>query len=205
MAGTEASTKVFERIGTTLEHATQTFVTDTVSNLITTIAPWALAGVTIYIALYGYLVIFDKVNAPFKDGMIKIAKIVVISAISLNAGNYLSYIVGFLSGIQDGLASAFSGSDSGTTIYAALDRSLGKGMELILKLREQANNAGWTQWGEVIGWWVIAALIGVGLALVIVIGGITLLMSTMYLKILFAIGPFFVMSLLWPVTTFPRL
>ena len=39
-----------------------------------------------------------------------------------------------------------------------------------------------------------------GFALVVVVGGIAIMVSTFYLKILFAIGPVFIMCLMFPVT-----
>jgi len=190
---------VFQGIGGTLDNATATFVNSVVADTISTIQPWAVGGLTLYIIMYGYMMIFGKVEEPFKTGMVKMGKIIFISMMALNADIYLNWVVAALSGIEAGLTAAFGGGD-GNTIYATLDSSLSKGLELILKAREKASNAGWRQIGTIFGWWLIAILIAIGFGLVVVFGGIAILLSTVYLKILFAIGPLFILMLMWPVT-----
>lgn len=54
--------------------------------------------------------------------------------------------------------------------------------------------------GALVGWIVIGVFIAVSHALVMVFGGIALLMSTIYLKVILAIGPLFILALIWPVT-----
>lgn len=98
-----------------------------------------------------------------------------------------------------GLTAAFSGSGGGP-IYASLDSSLSKGLELILQCKQKAQEAGWTEISTSMGWWIIAAIIAGGFALVVVFGGIAIMVSTFYLKILFAIGPVFIMCLMFPVS-----
>ena len=194
-----ATTSVFTSIGQTIDNATTTFVTDVATDTIATIYPWALAGLTLYIVLYAYMMIFGKVENAGADGVIKAAKIIIISTMALNADMYLNGVVSALKGIEEGLTAAFSGSGGGP-IYASLDNSLSKGLELILQCKQKAQEAGWTEISTSIGWWIIAAIIAVGFALVVVVGGIAIMVSTFYLKILFAIGPVFIMCLMFPVT-----
>ncbi|KAG1486860.1 hypothetical protein G6F53_013876 [Rhizopus delemar] len=102
---------------------------------------------------------------------------------ALNADMYLNGVVSALKGIEEGLTAAFSGGGGGP-IYASLDSSLSKGLELILQCKQKAQEAGWTEISTSIGWWIIAAIIAVGFALVVVVGGIAIMVSTFYLKIL---------------------
>jgi type IV secretion system protein VirB6 len=194
-----ATTSVFTSIGQTIDNATTTFVTDVAADTITTIYPWALACLTLYIVLYGYMMIFGKVDSPGGDGLIKAAKIMIVATMALNADMYLNGVVSALKGIEEGLTAAFSGSGGGP-IYASLDSSLSKGLDLILQCKQKAQEAGWTEISTAIGWWIIGAIIAVGFALVVVVGGIAIMVSTFYLKILFAIGPVFVLCLMFPVT-----
>ncbi len=194
-----ATTSVFTSIGQTIDNATTTFVTDVATDTIATIYPWALACLSLYVVLYGYMMIFGKVESPGNDGLIKAAKVMIIGTMALNADMYLNGVVSALRGIEEGLTAAFSGSGGGP-IYASLDNSLSKGLELILQCKQKAQEAGWTEVSTSIGWWIIAAIIAVGFALVVVVGGIAVMVSTFYLKILFAIGPVFIMALMFPVT-----
>ena len=50
-----AKTTVFQNIGGALDNATATFVTDVVANTIAIITPWAIGGLTLFIVLYGYM------------------------------------------------------------------------------------------------------------------------------------------------------
>jgi type IV secretion system protein VirB6 len=194
-----ATTSVFTNIGQTIDNATATFITDIAADTINTIYPWALACLTLYIVLYGYMMIFGKVDSPGTDGLIKAAKIMIVATMALNADMYLNSVVSALKGIEEGLTAAFSGSGGGP-IYASLDSSLSKGLDLILQCKQKAQEAGWTEISTAIGWWINGAIIAVGFALVVVVGGIAIMVSTFYLKILFAIGPVFVLCLMFPVT-----
>ncbi|EKN6008510.1 hypothetical protein DVQ89_22595 [Yersinia enterocolitica] len=192
------TTTVFTGIGETIDNATATFVTDVASNTIDIIYPWAIGGVTLYIMLWSYMMIAGKVDSPARDGFIKIAKIMIIGAMALNADWYLNGVISALQGIEEGLTAAF-GDGQGGSIYATLDNSLSKGLELILMCKQKASEAGWS-FGKAIGWWIIAAIMTVGFALVVVVGGIAVMVSTFYIKILFAIGPIFIMCLMFPIT-----
>lgn len=194
-----AKTTVFQGIGATLDNATATFVTDVVSDTIATIYPWAVGGLTLFLVLYGYMLMMGRIQDAGASGLIMTGKVVIISLLALNADIYLSWVVSGLQGVEEGLTSAFGGG-SGGTVYETLDSSLSKGLELILQAREKASEASWRQMGTIFGWWLIAALIAVGFGLVVVFGGIAILLSTVYLKILFAIGPLFILMLMWPVT-----
>lgn len=194
-----AKTTVFQGIGTTLDNATATFVTDVVSDTIATIYPWAIGGLTLFLVLYGYMLMMGRIQDAGSSGFIMTGKVLIISLLALNTDIYLNWVVSGLQGVEEGLTSAFGGGGGGT-VYETLDSSLSKGLELILQAREKASEASWRQIGTIFGWWLIAALIAVGFGLVVVFGGIAILLSTVYLKILFAIGPLFILMLMWPVT-----
>lgn len=194
-----ASTKVFESIGQTFDNAVQTFVADVATSTIATVYPWALGFLSLYVMLYGYMIAFGKIDEPFKEGIIKCVKIMFIGTMALNADMYLNGVVSAFQGIEEGLTSAFSGGNGGS-IYASLDSSLSKGLELILQCRQKAQEAGWTEFGTSLGWWLIALIIAIGFALVVVFGGVLIMVSSVYMKILFAIGPVFIMAAMFPVS-----
>ncbi|MFT3757652.1 type IV secretion system protein [Thauera sp.] len=194
-----ATTNVFQGIGGTLDNATTTFVTNVAGDTIATVYPWALGALTLYITLYAYMMMTGQVQEPFKTGLLKMVKVMIVGTMALNADMYLNGVVEAFRGIEEGLTSAFSGS-AGGSIYASLDSSLSKGLELIMQCREKAQAASWREMGTIFMWYLIMAILAIGFALVVVFGGIAILMSTIYLKILFAIGPVFIMCLMFPVT-----
>lgn len=193
------TTTVFQGIGGTIDNATATFVSSVSSDMIATISPWAISGAALTFVLYGYLIMAGKIQQPGPDFLIKSVKIAIIGALALNAGTYMDWVVGTLKGLEESLAAAVSNGGGGS-IYATLDSSLGKGMDIIAQCLEQAKASGWTELPTAIGWYICAVLIAIGLTLVVVVGGIAIIMSTMMLKVLFAIGPVFIMSLMFPVT-----
>ncbi|MDP1757243.1 MAG: type IV secretion system protein, partial [Pseudohongiella sp.] len=103
-----ATTSVFTAIGQTIDNATNTFVVDVATATIDKIYYWALGGLTLYIVMYGYMLIFGKVQSPGGDGLIKAAKVMIIGVMALNADMYLNGVVSALKGIEEGLTAAFS-------------------------------------------------------------------------------------------------
>ena len=119
------TTSVFQGVGGTIDNATAAFVTNVSSDMIATITPWAISGAALYFTLYGYLIIAGKVQQPFGDFLVKSAKIALIGALALNAGNYLALVVETLKGLEAALAAAVGSGGTGT-IYGTLDATLGQ-------------------------------------------------------------------------------
>ncbi|MFT8259196.1 MAG: type IV secretion system protein (plasmid) [Candidatus Symbiodolus clandestinus] len=194
-------TTVFQGIAGSVNNALKTFITDSSSSLIQEITPWAISGTTIYLMLYGYMILYGKIQQPINDFFIKSAKILLIGLVALNTDVYLEWVVNFFQGVEESLAKALSHS-SGTdsSVYASLDHSLSKGFEVVLQCREKATGAGWSKFSLALCWWIITGLIGTGFFLVSLTGGVAVLMSTIMLKLAFSIGPIFVLCAMWPVT-----
>lgn len=194
------STSVFQGIGGTFDDLLQVFVINSSSNLIKEITPWAVGFTTVYFLLYGYMILLGKIQEPFSDFLVKSAKIIFIGGLALKTDLYLEWVVNFFQGIEESLTQAFSDSGAGSSIYASLDHSLGKGLDIILQCRQKATSAGWNSFSVAICWWLIALLITVGFGLVVCVGGISVMMSSIMLKIAFAIGPLFVLCAIWPAS-----
>lgn len=107
---------LFQTVGGSLDNATQQILVDTISRMIDTITPWALAGVTLYITLYGYLVMMGMIREPAKEGLLKAGKIIIIAALALNADTYLTWVVETLQGLESRLAFAVTGKEGVTVI-----------------------------------------------------------------------------------------
>src|SRR5512143_2971700 len=118
---------IFQTLGGSLDNATATFVTDVVNRTIHTIYPWALASITLYVTFYSFMLMTGRLQEPLWDGLIKCAKIVLISALALNADTYLTWVVETLKGFQTSLVVAVTGQED-VTMYQALDNTLNEGL-----------------------------------------------------------------------------
>ncbi len=190
---------VFQGIGGSIDNALATFVSSISAQLIRGITPWAIAGVMLYFTLYGYLLMVGRVQQPFSDFLMKCAKILVVGSLALNTDTYLTWIVEGFSSLEDALTATLSNNHIGTTLYASLDATLAKGFEVISACLEMAKSAGWRHIGAMFGWYINAILIAAGFAFVVVVGGVSILVSHSMIKVAFAVGPLFIICMIWPM------
>lgn len=192
-----ADVNIFQIMDVMFENATNTFVVTKAASLIAAIKPLAVTATGLFLTLYGYMVMAGRVQEPFKDFLLKSIKIILIATFALNAPFYISSVVDTLNGLEDGLVSALGGN---TNIFAQLDSTLNKGFDLMDQALDQSDNADWADFGSIIAWHLIAFIV-IGSTLVLVlVGGMVILVASALLKVLFAIGPLFIMCLMWPAT-----
>lgn len=198
---TTAAPMVFQFIGDTVSNATAAFVAPAAGNLIIALAVIATAGLSLYFTLTGYAIMTGAVESPFWTFVKQSVKSLFILAFALSATSYTDDVVGSFEGLETGLSAALNTSTATTpkTTYEALDQSLGKGLDLIKICTENADAAGFNI-GTAIGWLIAAAVIAFGTTLVTVIGGAVLIVSKFALAVMFAVGPLFIMLLLFPIT-----
>lgn len=193
---------LFRFIGETVENAINAFVGPAASNVAGAIGATALTGATLYLAIMGALVIAGYVSNPFWDVIKTSIKISIIAAVCLNAGNYMTWVVSSVDGIQVGIAGAVNtlGGPTPDSIYQTLDTSLGNAFSLAGECFQHADDSGVTEFGTALGWWLCGACIGFGALGFTLLGGAAIIVSKFALAALFAIGPFFIMCLMWPPT-----
>src|SRR5688572_9579886 len=132
---------IFRFVGDSLSSLTDAYSEAASSSLAGAIAPLAMSGVTLFIAVYGALVIAGKIQQPFQDFMVKAAKIIIVGAIALNAGNYMNWVGNAVTGLESGLVTALRppGVPAGaSSTYEQLDMSIGKANELVDKCFDEA-------------------------------------------------------------------
>ncbi|MBS0225750.1 MAG: type IV secretion system protein [Proteobacteria bacterium] len=192
---------LFEFVGETVENAIAAFVQPAASNVMSAVSGTVLIGTTLYLAIMGYLIIAGYLSNPFWDVVKKCAKIAFIGAIALSAGHYMEWVVGGINGLQEGLAAALNtgGADPGGSIYKTLDTSLDHAFDLVGQCFAKANDSGWDV-GSALGWWFSGAAIGLGAVLFTLIGGAIVITAKFALAALFAVGPLFIVCLMWPAT-----
>lgn len=193
-------TVIFQVIGKSLDKATATYITSTAARVISDFMPVAIIGITLFITCYGYLVIAGRVQEPFTDFLLKCTKIIVIAAFALNTPIYLDWVVSAIDGLQSGLSSALGQADPSGSVYQALDSMLDRTLVLMGKCVENAKNTSFTEMGDVISWYIEAGLIACSAFVLLVTGGMIIMISSVMLKILLAIGPIFILCLMWPIT-----
>lgn len=191
---------VFQFIGETVQNATTAFVSPAASKLMFGLQMLALTGVTLYITLTGYAISTGAVEAPFFTFLKQCLKIIIIAAFALTADGYTDAVMGSLNGLETGLADALNvGGTQATSIYQVLDQSLGKGMELVGTCFQKADEAGWSI-GAALGWVIAGLVVAVGTVLVSMLGGAVVIVAKFSLAIVFAMGPLFILCLMFPLT-----
>lgn len=191
--------KVFQFIGEAVLSATDAFVTPTAGHLMESLKVVAASGLTLYLVITGYAVISGAVQSPFWNFMKLFMKVALVSFMALTVDGYTNVVMGSLKQLESILVSGMSGGSSGD-IYAALDHSLGKGLELVLTCFERAAEAGIAHIISAAGWLIAGLVVGAGSVMVSILGAGTVIVSKFMLSVMFALGPVFVLALMFPVT-----
>jgi len=191
---------VFQFIGDTVTNATNAFVTPAATNLISALQIIAVTGVTLYIVMTGYAISTGAIESPFWTFAKQCVKIIIISFFALTVDGYTNHVIGALNGLETGLSDAMNtGGGTSQNIYQVLDQSLGKGFELVAKCFQKADEAGWSI-GAALGWICAGIVMAIGTVLVSMGGGATVIVAKFALAIVFALGPLFIMALMFPAT-----
>lgn len=192
---------VFQFIGETVSNATDAFVGPAAANLIFGLQMLAVTGVTLYIVLTGYAISTGAIESPFWTFVKQCLKIVIIAAFALSADGYSGHVMDTLNALEVGLSDAMntSGGPPATSIYQVLDQSLGKGLEIVAECFQQADEAGWN-FGAVLGWAIAGCIVALGTVLVSMLGGAVIIVAKFSLAIIFALGPLFILALMFPIT-----
>ena len=159
-----ASTNLFEAIFDKVDTALDTYIVSTVGNMIAFINPIFSSLLIIWIAIWGYLMLFGKVSEPLQEGVFRILRIGFIMALGLTAGTYMGVVVDVLAHGPEEIASIITGSPTGTSA-ATLDNLFSKVFEV--------SEAAWDMGGILDGNFgmylisLIVLVVGAGLALVV--------------------------------------
>lgn len=190
---------LFQFVGETVENAINAFVSPAATSVMNVVGGSVLIGVTLYLAITGALIIAGYLSNPFWDVVKQCVKIAFIGAIALSAGNYMDWVVGGINGIQEGLAGAMNTSAPTGTIYQTLDNSLNQAFDLVGECLQRSHEAKFNV-GAAISWWSSGAIIGIGALFFTFVGGAIVITAKFALAVLFALGPFFIACLMFPVT-----
>ncbi len=190
---------LFQTVGGAMDSATAAFVSDSVTRLIHTITPWVLASVTLYVTFYAFMLMTSRLQEPLWDGLIKCAKIMMISALALNADTYLTWVVETLQSFEASMTASVLGRE-GVTPWESLDGALDSGFSLLQICTLRAIDAGWMHIGAICIWLMAGIIIAASFGLIVIAGGAMIFIASALLKVVFAVGPFFLLCLMFPIT-----
>jgi len=191
--------KIFQFIGETVTNVTDAFVEPAASNLMFALQMLILTGVTLYITLTGYAISTGAVESPFWTFVKQCLKIVIIAIFALTVDGYIHGVLGAITGLESGLSQALSGNTTPTSIYQVLDQSLGHGFEIVAQCFQKADEAG-MNFGSVLAWGVAGLVVATGTVLIAMLGGGVIIVAKFSLAVMFALGPLFIASLMFPMT-----
>ena len=182
-----------------LSGALTTYVGDTSSSIVGAISGVAYTLLGIYIALWGWSMLRGMISEPITDGVTRIVRLSVITALAINAGRYNSYIANFLWTSPDAMASIVaSGYSNSTSNVQFLDQLMSKMYDLGDAYWQKANAAAVLI--PDIGLTVVAILIWLAGVVATAYGAFLLVLAKMALSILLGIGPIFVLLLIFEGT-----
>ncbi|MGL4926834.1 MAG: type IV secretion system protein [Plesiomonas shigelloides] len=193
---------VFAYIGDTIANATKTFISGGLQGLIDTLRPFIIMCVTLHIMLKGYLQIAGKTDEVLKDVVIHCVIVICITALSLNAANYTTYLIGGVDNWASGLAHSITaaignGSTGGeSTVFDTLDN-------LLTSAVDQAKScfAKMSVWSTESWDWIFAAFaVIITLGAVTLVSGIIIIGSKFLMTLLFLLGPLFLTLACFPAT-----
>lgn len=188
--------KMFSKLTTSLT----TYVNDTATQVIATITPVATTLLIIYVMLWGWSMMRGMIQEPVMDGVGRIIRLSLITGIALGIGNYNQFLSDWLWSAPDALASVVGGaSSSSTSNIQFLDGLMSKMYDYGAAFYEAAmadTTFGIPDPGKLVAaiiiWFAGIAVTGYGAFLYA--------LSKMALAVLLAIGPMFVLLMIFEPT-----
>lgn len=176
------------------------FVTEGVSNLAGALEGPLYAGATLYIVIFGILVVLGYVRAPIQDFVINVIKIVIIVTLVTQVGEYNFYVKDlFFTQLPDGISQALgqvqgsSTSPQAVQSGAAFDTLVTQVLSLAEEIRKEGS---WRNWYPII----MAVVFGVVASIVSIILLALVLFAKVALALVLVIGPIFIALALFRVT-----
>jgi len=194
---------IFRFVGDSLTNLAEGYIEMASSGLASALGPVAVVGVTLFITIYGVLVIAGKIQMPFQDFVVKAGKIAIIAAIALNAGNYMEWVVGSIQGLESGLVAAMTEGGSGldtSNTYALLDSSINIAVKKAAEGWEKVSEISWYNMAGWQSWLIATLLIYLAITILFLVCGALIIVAKFALMLMLAIGPLFIMSLIWAPT-----
>lgn len=197
-----AAPYVFRFVGDSLANLSASYVESASSGIISAFGPVVLTAVTLFITVYGVLVIANKIQSPVSDLLVKLGKFAIIAFFALNAGSYTTYVIGAIQGLETGLIAAMSssGTTSPESTYQLLDEAMGRAGGVAAQAFDKAGEKSTWDIAGMVPWFFTGFVIFTGAGAYLLVGGAMLIMAKFALGLMFAIGPLFIIALMFPAT-----
>lgn len=177
--------EVFSLVDEQFKSPLETFISSGTSNIAEWVSGPLTTAVTLYVVLYGYLVLRGSVQEPILDFAFRAIKLAIIVTLVRNAGDYQTYITSiFFETLPREISQALN---SGTAPSAStFDSLLDKGQASATAIWSRAS------WPADIATGVCGMMVIGASFIVAAIGYIVSLYARLALAIVLAIGPIFV-------------
>ena len=189
------SIKIFTTLSTEITNLTSSFTTEVMQNIITNITPVVIISLTVYFAFYAILILNQKIDQPINSFLFEFFKVGIITSIALTSGFYQQTIADIIINLPDDFAkSAFKNSDDTLSVADSLI-TLG-----LNKASEMFDSSSILEGSDGIAKIWIAFVIASSTVTLGAIGGGLLLLVKISCTLLAAIGPLFIVALLFKQT-----
>ena len=180
-------------IETAIDQLLANFVTAKSAALCGALAPLALTGTTIYIIIMGYAVMRGEAHDALHTMLWKWFKVSMVAGVALAGGEYQATVVESFNAIPGILSSVFGVAP---TIGGMID-SIADPLIVLVKTLQTKSSM-----GTFPDLTLFAASMTVALAelIIIVVGTAMYIFAKVALALCLAVGPIFVLCLLWPVS-----
>lgn len=189
---------IFQFIGESVTNATGAFLDGAPARLMLMLKGIAVACVTVYLMITGYMLMIGAVATPVWTFLLLAARIVIVSAFALNIDAYTGTVLAFFGGLELGLAEAMSVDGTApSSVYQILDQTLGVGLGIVGRCFQMAQSF---NPGTALAWSIAGLIVLAGTVGMLVLGAVVLIIAKFSITVLFAIGPIFIFALLFPIT-----
>lgn len=193
-----APVEFFEKVGMSVEDILANFAEESSSALISIIAPIIFVCVILYMTLRGWMILTGRAEGAIPDTVISCFKISIIAFFGLNAGNFIGIVIPAVNDVEHIFSQAISGNDNA---WSSLDELWEKSSYTATKLFEFLGNFGVFD-GFLIALciFLLIVLFKLGTVILIMLAFAMLLLAKMCIIIALGFGPFFICTLMFPLT-----
>jgi type IV secretion system protein VirB6 len=188
---------MFSWVGDQLTALLGTYVLGVVSDLVAALTPLALAGMTLWILLYGWAVLRNEVPETLPSFLWKVFKIGLVLAFALQSAFYMDQVAATADALAMGVASTFlpEGVDptTVTTPYALLDKFNDDASAQVADIMKEAGILR-------LDLLLAAAVFSIGSVAFLCIALFVVTLSKLFLAFVIAAGPIFILCLAWRPT-----
>lgn len=175
------------------------YFTDVVEAVITDITPVVSVLLTIYMMLWGWLVIRGQVNEFVTDGFTRIVRLTIIVAIALNVGHYNGFVSDLLFALPDhllGVTSNGASTSTGEYLDSVFKQIWEAGWLFVDQAIEEENLLGMANIPLTlagIAVWVLGVFL-------VFFASFLIILSKMALTVLIGVGPIFIILTMFEAT-----